>query len=659
MVTVYLYDINDNAPKCLLTSAERTIPEKLPTGSPVYQLNATDPDGIIKYRYNTTKTAVSDMKMFTLDESTGVVSTSNSKLDYEGGKSTFLLYFFATDSTFTSNEFILTIHLTDINDNSPVFDSFLYIFNVTETPLLNTFVGKVKAIDADGTASNNGVTYNVLNNQFSNLFQLNPISGEITTAGDIDREASNKHVLHVCASDNAVDNKQIIPSREMRSGCTYVLINVLDANDNKPFFNKSYYVSVFETAENIPVFTISATDSDYGNNGKVHYEMVSTVPSQFSFNNATGILTCLGNLNYETKSYYSFTVRACDSGSPQQCSALTELTVEVKDVNDNSPIFEENIYRFTVFENRTINSSIGYVKANDLDKSIANSKVEYSLFDPSNQNWFTIHADTGLIQVVHTLAAGTYPVYSFKVIATDLIGATSSSQRRHDTSLVEITIQKVRNDAPLFSLRDYSVDITEKTLKGIPIFMFSASDVNNDNITYEYSRSVAANPDQTFFSLSAIGIVSLSSTVLDRENGKNLYEIYVKGRDHTAISSTFMYSNEVALRISVKDINDNSPRFDKDLYDFDISENSADGTFIGRVSSTDDDRSIANNQVRYSIKTNIYDGLFVIDSSSGNITVKGIFLYLKSFTIMFHFILISLKKVSMQTDMLKYIFYLI
>jgi len=44
-----------------------------------------------------------------------------------------------------------------------------------------------------------------------------------------------------------------------------------------------------------------------------------------------------------------------------------EVNVKLRDLNDETPIFENDEYMFTVPENTPVGTSIGYVKANDLD----------------------------------------------------------------------------------------------------------------------------------------------------------------------------------------------------------------------------------------------------------------------------------------------------
>lgn len=622
VVEITLNNLMDESPSFLPDSAARVISEKAPLGLFIYQLSANNPEkGFIQYEYNLTRTSFADRSRFALESSSGIITISSASLDYETIQSPITLYFNARLSGLVSNDFTLRIVVTDVNDNSPMFSQTMYQFNVTENAVVNTPVGLVVATDSDLTSANNNITYYVLNNQFSDVFRINEITGLITVVGITDRETMSKYVMTVCATDNATDSRQTHPSKEQREMCTSVNIQVLDENDVTPSFSQSTYsITLSEkTPVLLPVFTFFASDKDDGDNGRVQYSTIGNFPSsRFSLDSNSGVLTTQGNLDFETATVYVISVRASDSGSPPKFSDAI-LNVNVLDVNDNSPIFELDLYKFTVLNTATNSTFVGNVNATDADGTALNSNIEYSLFAPACPNLFAIDANTGNIVVASSLsAAGS--ICRLTVIAKDMINAPNPAERRQDTSFVEITIQNAGNAPPIFSPAFYEVVISEKFPTNQVIFIFEAIDPDDPvaPLSYGFSRNTTVNPDRMNFDISIDGKVTLKSPyIIDSEN-KSVHMLYVKASDISGLTG-----NEATLKITVLDVNDNSPTFSQNVYDFSVLENSASGTPIGTVTSNDGDSTSANNQIRYYILGNINGNIFAVDAISGLITVTG------------------------------------
>lgn len=72
------------------------------------------------------------------------------------------------------------------------------------------------------------------------------------------------------------------------------------------------------------------------------------------------------SLDYESQHVFGLTVQVSDSGTPSLSSTQT-LTVLLVDVNDETPQFEQNLYRASVMENRETGEAVITVRAVDLD----------------------------------------------------------------------------------------------------------------------------------------------------------------------------------------------------------------------------------------------------------------------------------------------------
>lgn len=93
-----------------------------------------------------------------------------------------------------------------------------------------------------------------------NLFTINQKSGVIQTAKKLDRENLALIRLKVFATD-----KGLLPM----NSSSLVEINVLDANDNSPIFEKQNCKAIVPENITIPmiILTVKAIDADSGNNG--------------------------------------------------------------------------------------------------------------------------------------------------------------------------------------------------------------------------------------------------------------------------------------------------------------------------------------------------------------------------------------------------------
>lgn len=81
---------------------------------------------------------------------------------------------------------------------------------------------------------------------------------------------------------------------------------------------------------------------------------------------ALGLLFLSAPLDYEKQRFHRLTIRAVDHGLPSLSSTQT-LTVEVGDINDQLPVFEQNIYNASVAENRDPGEPVIRVSATDED----------------------------------------------------------------------------------------------------------------------------------------------------------------------------------------------------------------------------------------------------------------------------------------------------
>ncbi|XP_066185601.1 protocadherin gamma-B5-like [Sylvia atricapilla] len=262
------------------------------------------------------------------------------------------------------------INVTDANDNSPVFSKSLYEARVAENLPAGSLVLRVQATDADA-GSNGRVSYSFGNvpEDVSSLFTVDRESGEIRTVGPLDFEEKNKYVFGLEATDGG----------GLTDHCE-VQIDITDENDNAPEIT---ILSLSNPVpEDAPVGTVVAllnvNDPDSGENGQVSCELSGEAPLSIvaSPGGSYKVVTA-STLDREQAAEHRVTVVARDRGRPALRSSA-ELVLEVSDVNDNAPVFEEAAYSAYVAENNAAGALVLRVQARDADAG-ANGRVSYWL----------------------------------------------------------------------------------------------------------------------------------------------------------------------------------------------------------------------------------------------------------------------------------------
>ena len=174
---------------------------------------ATDPEGrSVTYSASST--------VFAVDSVTGVVNIIDSNaVDYED-RTSFDLIITASDGDLFSpltSEATLTIYLTNVNDNDPVFDQDSYEANVPEN-VESALVVTLSASDEDGDS----LQYFFADTQTENTFRININTGVISLQDQLDFEVVSMYVFNVIVSDGE------------RSDTATVTVNVTDVADGRP-----------------------------------------------------------------------------------------------------------------------------------------------------------------------------------------------------------------------------------------------------------------------------------------------------------------------------------------------------------------------------------------------------------------------------------------
>lgn len=110
---------------------------------------------------------------------------------------------------------------------------------------------------------------------------------------------------------------------------------------------------------------------------------------------------------------HNVSIVACDGGQPSNCGQL-RLTINIGDINDNSPIFRREHYEFSVVENSAPGTVLGRIEAYDLDAGV-NQQIRYTIVNAIEAAFFHLDELTGVLTLVQPLDYEMDKHFSFKV----------------------------------------------------------------------------------------------------------------------------------------------------------------------------------------------------------------------------------------------------
>lgn len=304
----------------------------------------------------------------------------------------------------------VTVSISDVNDNSPQFVTPSQIW-VKENTTVGSIVYTVRAVDID-EGVNADVMYSLVSHP---VFSVSPSTGQISLSSQLNRELIQNYTLQVTATDQGVNS---------RSTTQKLVILVEDINDNPPVFVPSVYSkTVPEDAQiGTTLLRVTATDSDAGLNGVVRFFIINGDDNaDFSMDPSSGVLRVQKNLDYERVKNYTLKIQAEDMGVNPRYS-VASVTIQIKDVNDFQPVFQNSPYYALVRENMAASPAVPVISlsAVDLDSDI-NSQLTYVLRegDKGVTSIFQINSLSGEITCNQTLDREQVPQYKVLVVAID------------------------------------------------------------------------------------------------------------------------------------------------------------------------------------------------------------------------------------------------
>lgn len=588
-VTIHVIDINDCPPVFSKSLYEASL--LLPTykGVKVITVNATDADSsaFSQLMYSITEGNIGEK--FSMDPKTGTVTVQNTTYL----RSRYELTVRASDGRFASFTSV-KINVRESKESQLKFTQDFYSATVKEN---STEAKTLAVITAIGNPINEPLFYHILNPDCR--FKISRTSGVLSTTGiPFDREQLETF-------DVVVE----VTQERKPSAVAHVVVKVFieDQNDNAPVFvNLPYYAVVkVDTAVGQIIRYVTAIDRDSGRNGEVHYYLKEH-HEHFQIG-SSGEISLKKPFEPDTlNKEYLITVVAKDGGSP---AFSAEVIVPITVMNKAMPVFEKPFYSTEIPENIQVHSPVVHVQAN----SPEGLKVFYSITDGDPFSQFTINFNTGVINVIAPLDFESHPAYKLSIRATDsLTGA-------HAEVFVDIVVEDINDNPPVFVQQSYAATLSEATVIGTSVVQVRATDSDsepNRGISYHMFGNHSKSHDH-FHIDSSTGLISLVRT-LDYEQFQQ-HKIFVRAVD----GGMPPLSSEVIVTVDVTDLNDHSPLFDQPVYEAKISEHAAHGHFVTCVKAYDADSSDID-KLEYSILSGNDHKNFVVDGRTGIITLANL-----------------------------------
>lgn len=307
-------------------------------------------------------------------------------------------------------------------------------------------------------------------------------------------------------------------------------------------------------------------------------------------------------LDWETQNFYNLTIRVTDSVD----SAVTQLLVNVIDINDHRPEFTESVYHVDISENVEKGEKILQLHATDEDED---KKVFYSLHAAQSQASLEIfHVDsvTGAVTLNEVLDRETIEEHVLTVMVKD-----QGTPAKRNYARVIVTVHDHNDHAPEFISEIIQGKVYETSPIGAAVVQVYAIDRDKgDNAKITYSIT-SGNVGNMFTIDPNLGVIRVARE-LDL-SASSEYILLVKATDHGSPA----LANTVPVHVMVTMADNAPPRFIQKELSAEIYENQQLGTYVKHVEAR------STSSLQFEIVQGNKDDTFFVNPSTGIIVIKN------------------------------------
>ncbi|XP_076595466.1 protocadherin beta-16-like [Chaetodon auriga] len=275
---------------------------------------------------------------------------------------------------------------------------------------------------------------------------------------------------------------------------------------------------------------------------------------------------------------------------------LFRVTVEITDINDNTPTFTNAEKRFEISESAVIGSKFILEKAIDSDIGM-NGLQQYSL-TPTDNFALKIENQADGSKKVEMVLQKPLDREKQEYISLLLTAIDGGEPQMSGTMQIFVNVLDANDNAPTFAKPVYRAKLQENSPRGTSVTAVSASDKDigsNRDVSYRISTNKRLLSELFKIDTKTGDIILVGE--IDYEKAK-MYQMDIEAVDSGGLSDS------TKVIVDVIDINDNSPHINIVSKSESLLEDSPPNTVIAMLSISDPD-SENNGKVECHIDANI------------------------------------------------------
>lgn len=390
-----------------------------------------------------------------------------------------------------------------------------------------------------------------------------------------------------------------------RSTVCMVIVRLSTLKSSQP--GKEFRINIKENAERgSTLLRLSDIDLIDGN-------VISGDENGF-FEVSRGKLILAKNLDRETRD--RFVLRL---GSKSENSSASVVIVNVEDVNDNYPEFEQTLDEVAIKEDAEKGSTVAIVRAKDNDQpGTPAATITYEITSGNDAGLFRVEKASGVVLVNATLDCDLgLEVHVLVIMACDLDPSTPLCA----LTRLRIHLEDVNDNSPKFPVSEYLEFVGENEPVGTQIFTARATDLDRGifgALNYSIVSAAASGFSDIDDSWRLFAVDSKSGLVSTRA----VFDYEQRNRYAFTLWATDTGGRTAAVRVRVEiDSRDEFyPQFTERMYKFAIRNTLIlPGTVIGHVTATDRDKG-PDGRVVYQLTSQ--HPYFKLNRTTGALIVK-------------------------------------